>query len=448
MRFFLGSRKLERGSRRPRRRQLPEAVLVRLLSALAVTVLLQPAAHAEDWPQFRGPERSGSAAAEGLLESWPEDGLKVVWRRPLGAGFSGVAVVGESLFTLFAEGDSEVAGSFDAKDGAERWRRVIGETFVDQWGNGPRATPTVDGELLYAVSSKGQLHALRAATGEVVWKVDFPAELGKAERSLPAPNAPVDGPPSPDWGHCSSPLVEGDLVIAFTAAGSGKSLAAFDKRTGELRWSRFDHAHAHASPIAVTAAGRRQIVLTMAEEILGVSLDGELLWRHPWAVFSIASPLFVPPDRIFVSAPNDVGALLLRLVPGEAPGGEGDVGGFRVEEVWREPFMRNNWQSSVVRGDSIVGFDNATLKTLSTADASLRWAQRGLGKGTLVLAGELLITLSDQGRLTAARFSPEAFERLGQMQVLNGPTWTAPSPAGGKLYLRNHEELVCLDLRK
>ena len=407
------------------------------LLALIASFLVVPGVQGEDWPQFRGPQRAGVAHEPKLLDHWPQDGLRVLWRQPLGEGFSGIAVVGDRLYTLAAGDGQEHALSLRVTDGSEVWRRPIGETFINQWGNGPRSTPTVDGDMLYAVSSKGQLLALDAKSGEVRWQVDYEADFGTAERSLPAPGGPVDEAPSPDWGHCSSPLVEGDLLIAFTRAGNGKSLVAFDKRTGEVRWSRFDHPHAHASPIAVTLGGQRQIVLTLAKEIVGLRPSGEVLWRHPWAVFSIATPVFVPPDKIFVSAPNEVGALLLQIHP--------TADGARVEETWRDPLMRNNWQSSLVHQESIVGFDNATLKALAL-DGGVRWAKRGLGKGTVVLADELLILLSDQGQLALARWNTESYQEIGRMKLLNGPTWTAPSPADGRLFLRNHEEIVCLDL--
>ena len=404
-------------------------------SSIVFFILLagSAAAPAQDWPQFRGPHGAGIAGESGLTRNWTNDGPTELWRRPLGEGFASLTVVEDQLYTLFAENDDEYVAGFRVADGTEVWRRWVGEKFVDHWGNGPRATPAVDGDVVYALASNGALIALRAGDGHTLWEVDLAARLGS-----PAPNAgaaPGKGPLSPYWGFCSSPLVEGDLVIVYTGSGGGNSLVALDKRTGETRWGALDHASSYSSPTAVTLGGRRQIVVAMAGEIVSLSTAGELLWRHPWGRFNVSQPVFVAPDKLFFSAPNDVGAVLLK------------VDGKTVEEVWREPRMRNNWQSSVFYRDSIIGFDNATLKALSAESADVLWAERGLGKGTLVVADDLFFILSDRGVLTLAEWRPEGFRLAGQRTIFDGTTMTAPSVARGKLFLRNHKEMVCLDLK-
>ncbi len=408
-----------------------------ILLALA---LLAASAQAEDWPQFRGARGDGIAAETDLSRSWPGDGPPELWRRPLGEGFSALTIAGDQLFALFADGDDEVVASFRIDDGTEVWRRRAGEKFLDHWGNGPRATPAVDGGTIFAMNSNGNLLALRAEDGESVWEVDLTARFG-------SPNRPVeagDGAPpghaggAPYWGYCSSPWVEGDLLIVYTGAGNGNSLVALDKNTGETRWGRLDHHSSYSSPYAATLAGQRQIVTAMANEIVSLTPDGDLLWRHPWARFNVSQPVLVPPDKLFFSSSNDVGGLLLAVRETSE--------GLAVEEVWREPRMRNTWQSSIAYGDAILGFDNATLKMLS-ADGEVLWAKRGLGKGSLVLADDLLFLLSDRGVLTVAEWSLEGFQQLSQKTVLSGATMTAPVVAQGKLFLRDHQEMVCLDLR-
>ncbi len=412
----------------------------RIPSILAVLLLAIPAVRAGDWPQFRGPSGSGIALETGLARTWAEGQPAELWRRPLGEGFSGVAVAGDRLYTLYAEGDDEFAAGFRVSDGSEVWQRRIGEKFIDHWGNGPRATPAVDGKVVYALASHGAFHALGASDGEMIWQVDLEGRFG-------SPNRPVgfdEGAPpghadlGPYWGFCGSPLVEGELLIVYTGSGAGHSLVALDKQTGETRWGRLDHPSSYSSPFAVTLGGRRQIVVAMADEIVSLSLEGELLWRHPWARFNVSQPVFLPPDKLFFSSANDVGALLLAV--------RGSAAGFSVEEVWRDPRMRNNWQSSIAHRESIVGFDNATFKLLSAGGETL-WAKRGLGKGTLAMADDLLFVLSDRGVLTVAEWSLEGFRQTGQRPVLAGTTMTAPSLAQGRLFLRNHEEMVCLDLR-
>ena len=411
-----------------------------LLPIFAAVLVVSLESHGEDWSQFRGPQGSGISPETGFLRSWPDGGPEVLWRAPLGEGFSGISVAGDRLFTLYAREGDEYAASFRTADGSEVWRRRIGEKFVDHWGNGPRASPAADGEMVYALSSQGGLFALRAADGEVAWQIDLTQRFGDPNRPVHFDEgAPTgDVPLGPYWGYCSSPLIEGDLLVVYTGAGGGNSLVALDKRSGEIRWSRFDHLSSNSSPAAMTVGGQRQIVVAMAHEIVSVDGSGEVLWRYPWARYNVSQPVFLPPDKIFFSSPNDVGAVLLAVRPGAE--------GARAEEMWRDLRMRNSWQSSLAYQGSIVGFDRATLKCLS-ASGELQWAKRGLGKGTLVLADDLLFVLSDRGVLTLAEWSTESYRETGRVEVLASPSMTAPTVAQGKLFLRNHEEMVCLNLK-
>ncbi len=419
---------------------IPRPEKLYILALLAPLLAVAPDSRGDDWSQFRGPQGSGIATQNGLLRSWPEAGPEILWRRPLGEGFSAIPVVGDRLFTLYAQDDDEFAASFRLADGSEVWRRRIGEKFIDHWGNGPRATPAVDGGIIYALSSNGGLFALEAGSGEVVWQIDLLEKFGDPNRPVffdeGAPAGAV--PLGPYWGYCSSPLIEGDLLIVYTGAGGGNSLVAFDKRSGEVRWSLFDHLSSNSSPVAMTIDGQRQIVVAMAHEIVSVGTSGEVLWRHPWARYNVSQPTFLPPDKIFLSSPNDVGAVLLAI--------RSTAEGPRVEEVWRNPRMRNNWQSSLTHGGSIVGFDQATLKSLS-ASGEVQWSKRSLGKGTLVLADDLLFVLSDRGVLTLAEWSTESYRETGRVEVFAGPSYTMPTVAQGKLLLRNQEEMVCLNLK-
>jgi outer membrane protein assembly factor BamB len=185
-------------------------------------------------------------------------------------------------------------------------------------------------------------------------------------------------------------------------------------------------------------AGQRQIVQVMPQEIAAVSPSGEVLWQFPWVQFNISQPVFVAPSMIFASTGNDVGAVLIEVADQDS--------GFNVEPRWRQRQMRNSWGSSVFHGGHIYGFDNATLKCLDAESAEVRWAKRGLGKGSLIVGDGLLIVLSDQGMLAVAEATPEEYRELGRMKVLEGPTWTAPSLSRGKLFLRNHRGMVCIDL--
>lgn len=410
--------------------------VARLALLPAVAVCITPAAaepSITDWPQFRGMNRDGVSAETGLLDEWPEGGPKEVWRIAVGEGFSGIAVVGDRLYTMFAEkaeeaGEpSEFAAAFDAGTGKELWRAPVGKRFDDQFGAGPRSTPTVDGDTIYVMSSRGNVAALYRETGALRWELDLEQAFGSK---------------LPRWGFSPSLLVDGDRVILEAGAPEGKSYAALDRSTGKILWTAGDtQSMGYSSPLAVEIGGQRQYVGVVPYRLRAVDASGKEIWSHDWPRGeTIAMPVFVPPDRIFLSGAEGVGAHLLQV--------EVEEGKARVQEIWSEPSFRNHFSSPVVDGDHIYGFDNATLKCIGLTDAGLAWAKRGLGKGSLIAADGHLYVLSDSGKLLLVRATPEAYREMGSIQALEGRSWTAPTLSGGRIYLRNHSEMVAYDVKK
>lgn len=379
-----------------------------------------------DWPQFRGPERNGVSPEKGLLGSWPESGPRVLWRHPIGQGFSGVATSGERLYTMASDREHETVVCLAADSGKELWRAALGPTFVEEYGNGPRSTPVVDGERVYAVSARGKLVALQAADGVKVWEVDLPATFGT---------------PQPRRGFSPSPLVDGDLVLLEVGGGPGKSVAAFDRRTGATRWTALDGEPGYTSPLVVTIGGVRQYVFvpTMKPEIVSLLPDGKVHWRHAWSPGTLASPLFLPPNRVFASVAEDVGSVMIEI--------QEAAGKAAVREVWKSRTLKNHFSSSVAVGGFVYGFDNATLKCLDAATGEQKWAHRGFGKGSLIAADGLLIILSDRGALALAEATPQGYREKGRFQAMAGTSWTSPSLARGRLYLRDQDEILALDLQ-
>ena len=395
------------------------------------------------WSQFRGPERGGVSSETGLLRSWPAAGPRLIWRRAVGDGFSGIAVVGERFFTLFAEAEKEYVGAFSVADGEEIWRQEIdSEVFADEFGRGPRATPTVVGEWLYALSGRGNLVAVDSASGKPRWQVDLFEEYGFFGPQWSLRAEPPGKLQLPSWGYSYSPLVEGDLLIAETGAGNGKSYVAFDRLTGEPRWNALDHPIGYGSPIAATLAGRRQIIAVADTELLSISLAGEVGWRLPWAP-TIGQALILPPDKIFVTtvplAHLEGGAMMVRV---------SEVGGKpQAEVVWKSQIMKSLWSTPIVYGDHIYGFDNATFRCLRAADGEPTWAHRGLGKGSLIAADGLLFVYSDRGSVSLVEADPASYREVGRMKITDSArTWTPPTLAAGQLYLRGGAEIVCLDV--
>ena len=388
------------------------------------------------WHQFRGAWRSGLAADTGLARSWPEGGPAIRWQRPLGEGFASLAIADGRLFTSFSEADQEILVAFDSASGEEIWRRELGPKFEEFFGNGPRSTPTIDGETVYAVGSRGHLMAVGAGDGDILWQVDLHQVYPITQpQTLTPVGATPPGPQLPVYGYAGSPLVVDDLLVVEAGARGGKSFIALDKHSGALRWAALDTEIGYSSPIVVNLEGQRQIIALPGSDIVALSPEGELLWRHPWA-WTTSQPLFVPPNRLLVSAENDAGALMLQI------SSEG-----KAEEVWRSPRLKNAWNSSIEMDGYIYGFDNATLRCLRAEDGALMWAQRGLGKGNLIHADGLLIVLTDKGKVVLAEADGQGFESKGEIQALSGRCWTPPALADGTLYVRNHEQLVALDLR-
>ena len=397
------------------------------LLLLTVGYLTSPAI-GTDWPQWLGPNRNGVSDETGLATNWPRSGPRVLWRTPLGEGFSAISVVGNSAYTMFADGSTEYAICLDASTGKERWRVQTGSKFYDpEGGNGPRSTPSVDGNSVFVLSAEGHLFALNKETGKESWSHSFTKEYGSRV---------------PGWGFSTSPLIEGDLLLVEVGGPSEKSLIAFDKTTGQIVWSSQSDRPSYAAPLSVTVEGTRQIIFFPATGLVSVSPEkGTLLWRHRWQTgpeVNAATPVFVPPNQIFISSGYGKGATLLTL--------RQDNGQFRVREAWRSKVMKNHFASSILHNGYLYGFDNAILKCIDAKTGEEQWRKRGFRKGSLIVAEDHLIILGEQGLLALAEATPEGYKEKTSARVLSGRCWTIPTLANGKLYLRNLKEAICLDI--
>lgn len=381
---------------------------------------------ADDWPQWRGPNRDGHSAETGLLQSWPEEGPQVLWRRQLGDGYSGIAVVQGRVFTMFGSGGDEYAAAFDAAGGEELWRFRMGGNLRSSQGGGPRATPTVSGQTAYFLGARSKLYALDIATGEKRWGSDLESELGSKV---------------PEWGTSTSPVIEGDALIVDVAGRKDYGIVAFDKDTGEILWHSGSHLPAYSSPIVVTLGGVRQVVAFHARGLVGVSAeDGERLWSVPWTTdwdVNAATPIFVPNSGIFVSTDYDVGAALFQIVR------EGEE--FKPYRIWKNREMKNHFNSSVLVDAHIYGFDMGTLKCVDALTGEQVWRARGdFSKGSLLWADGKLIVLGGSGNLGLIEATPEEFRRLGYARILESKTWTPPALANGVLFVRDFAEMLAL----
>ncbi len=376
-----------------------------------------------DWPQFRGTARDGVSTETGLLTTWTDDGPPEVWRVEIGEGYSGMSVVGDRLYTMYAAEHEdkavEFAAAFESATGKEVWRTLIGDKLDTEFGNGPRATPTVDGETVYVMGSHGALAALKASDGSEIWRLELTEAFGSQR---------------PYWGFSMSALVDGDKLLVEGGGGEGKSYAALDKKTGEVVWTSGDGRPGHNSPISMDVMGERRIVYVAGGKLRCIDSDGGEVWAHEWPQGEThASPVFIAPNMIYASGAEGVGATLIRV---------DEQAETKVEEVWKVPNLRNHFSTAVAHDGYLYGFDNATLKSVSVETGEMAWAKRGLGKGSLIYADGHLLVLSDRGKLVSIEASGEGYSEAGSVQALTGRSWTSPTLANGRLYLRNHTEMV------
>ena len=411
----------------------------------------EPPLIAGEWPQWRGPRRDGVSTETGLRVDWKEHPPTVLWKQPLGRGYSSIAVAHGRLYTMDRQGDQERLLCLDAATGETIWshayatdfRRVAAIPGREQLQACPRATPTVSDGRVYTVGAVGRLLCLEAtpatAEAKVLWEHDLAAEY-----NLLAGSSPRFRP----WGIACSPLLEDDLVIVQPGGESG-SIVAFDRRTGKVRWQSLDDESGYSSPIAATAAGIRQIIALTGTRVVGLRpSDGGLLWSYsfPTKMFAnIATPI-VAGDYVFVSAGYDMGCALLQLSAG---GG----GGITASPVYfkANKLMRNHHASSILHDGHLYGFDNDFLKCVDLRTGADNWhAGRAVAKGCLLYADGHLLVQTQDGLLMLVEATPNAFRKKGQMQVLeeSGDAWALPSLADGRLYLRDGTQIVCLDLRK
>jgi outer membrane protein assembly factor BamB len=398
-----------------------------------------------DWPQWRGPHRDGVSDETSLLVDWPSEGPNVLWRADCGEGYSSVAIAQGRAFTLGSDSGlhKEIVFCWDAATGTENWRYEYDGAFVDsQQGSGPRSTPTIDGNRVYTVGATGILNCLDATTGKNLW----PKAINLLD-DFYAKNL--------QWGVSFSPLIEGNLLLTNPGGPQGNSVIAFDKMSGKVVWRTLDDPAGYSSPVAVTAAGVRQVLFFTGAGLVSLApSDGKLLWRFPWETsFQVnsATPLFFRAgtgdkanDYVFISSGYSKGCALLKIVAG--PDGTP-----QVEKVYSSNLMRNHFNSSVRKDDYLYGFDDAQLRCLNIATGKKVWSQGGFHKGSLILAGDYLIILGENGELALVEASPKEFKEVASSKIFHETSkraFTPPSLAQGRLYLRDQKEVVCLDLRK
>jgi outer membrane protein assembly factor BamB len=381
------------------------------------------------WTGFRGPDRDGHYREMPIRTEWPSRGLAPEWKQPAGGGYASFAIAGGRAFTIEQRRVQEVVAAYDVDTGRELWAHAWDGAFREfMGGDGPRATPAWSDGHVYALGALGELRCLDDRTGRLVWRRNILEDNGAANLQ---------------WGMAASPLVVDDLVVVLPGGRGGRSVVAYDKRTGERAWSALDDKQAYSSPMLATLAGRRQILVFSASRLMGITPEGgEVLWEHPWVTeydINASQPLVVGDRRVFVSSGYGKGAALLEL---SEQGGR-----FDVREVWRTNRMKNRFSSSVLHEGFIYGLDEAILACLDAESGELQWKGGRYGHGQVLLASGHLIVLTEDGDLALVRATPERHDERVRFGVLDGKTWNHPAIADGRLLVRNLAEMAAFDLR-
>jgi outer membrane protein assembly factor BamB len=413
----------------------------RTLSVLAVCLGLSAPVGADDWPQWRGPDRTEVSKETGLLKEWPKAGPKLLWTYDQGGNaYSGPAVVGDRLYTMGTQSGSDVVIAIDTRSGKQVWASRVGEAFKQDRGDGPRGTPTVDGNALYAVSGRGEVICLATADGARQWSVNFRNDLGGRLMS--------------GWGYSESPLVDGDKLIV-TPGGQGGTLAALDKKTGKVIWRSNDlkDAAGYSSPIVAEVAGVRQYIQTTAKGVAGVAADsGKLLWRYEQTLYRTAvvpTPIYHD-GHVYATSGYGAGCDLIKLTPQD--------GAFKAEKVYANKNMVNHHGGVVLYQGHVYGYSDGkgwVCQNFKTGE--IVWSERGkLGKGSLTLAdGKLYCYSEDRGTQVLVDASPAGWKEHGrftipresQIRAGRGKFWTHPVVANGRLYLRDQDLIFAFDVK-
>jgi outer membrane protein assembly factor BamB len=389
-----------------------------------------PAAASAYWTDFRGPNRDGHYRERPILTQWPADGLKPIWKQPVGGGYASFVIAGGLAFTIEQRGPQEIVAAYDVATGRELWTNAWTATFRESMGgDGPRATPVWADGRVYALGGLGELRCLEGATGALVWRTNILEDSGATNLQ---------------WGMSAAPLVVDDTIVVLPGGPKGQSVVAYDRRTGKRAWSALNDQQAYSSPMLATLAGVRQILVFSASRVMGLTPDrGDVLWEYPWKTgydVNAGQPIVIGDNRVFVSSGYGAGAAVVELT-------RSGEGGFQVREVWRNIRMKNQFTSSVLHEGFIYGLDESILACLDAATGELKWKGGRYGYGQVLLASGHLIVLGEEGDLVLVRAAPDRHQELARFPALEGKTWNHPAMSDAVLLVRNINEMAAFDLR-
>jgi outer membrane protein assembly factor BamB len=378
-----------------------------------------------EWPGFRGAERDGVAHGVLINTDWTTTPPVQMWRRAVGPGWSSFAVQGDLLYTQEQRGDDEIVGCYRVSTGEPVWRHRDPVRFYESNGGaGPRATPTLHGDRVYAHGATGMLNALDARTGKKIWSRDVAADTGRAV---------------PEWGFASSPLIV-DGIVVVAAAGT---LAAYDLDTGAQRWKGPSYGGSYSSPHLATFDGVKHIILLGGAGVISMGVDGTKLFEYKWEPGPITQPAITADGDIIVNTiamTGGMGTRRLHVSRGS--------NGWTLEERWTSNGLKPYFNDLVVHKGNAYGFDNNILSSINLETGARNWKGGRYGNGQMVLLADqdLLLLTSEDGEAVLVSATPDAHKEIARFPVLSGKTWNHPVVVRDVLLVRNGEEMAAFRL--
>jgi outer membrane protein assembly factor BamB len=381
---------------------------------------------AGEFLQFYGPKRNATLEEPRLETDWVAHPPKLLWKQTVGAGWSGFAVKEGLAITQEQREGSEYVVCYDVLNGATVWVHADDVRYENPLaGEGPRATPTIDGERVYTFGATGTLNCLELRSGKVVWTKDAAKEN---EAGVPS------------WGFASSPLVV-DGAVVVSVGGKNGSLVAYDAEDGRLQWAEGRGGAEYSSPVEATLVGTRQILNFNRSGISGHGLDGKVLWNHPWtgAHPKVSVPVVVSSNQFFASSGYGVGCELVTV----EKSGETN---WTAQREWKSMALKSKFGPIFVKGDYIYGLDDGILACVETKTGQRLWKDGRYGHGQGLLVGEIILITSEKGEVVLVQPNPEKLVEMGRFEVFSDKTWNPPALAGEYLLMRNDKEAACLQL--
>jgi outer membrane protein assembly factor BamB len=388
-----------------------------------------PKAFKNYWTNYRGPARDGRYEEASIRTNWPTEGLPLLWKQPIGGGYASFVVAEGMAFTIEQRRRQEIVAAYDIATGREVWTHAADAEFIESMGgDGPRATPTWEAGKLWALGAEGDLRCFEAKTGKLIWSKNIIKDNGASNLQ---------------WGMAAAPLIVDDKVIVLPGGKSGKSVVAYNKLTGAPVWKSLNDTQAYVSPMLVTLAGKRQILVETSNRVVGLAIeDGSLLWETSWNTdmgINCSQPVVIDGSRLFLSSGYGKGAALVEIT------GSGDS--LSARKVWEKSTkaMNNKFNSSVFYQGYAYGLDEGILACVDVNTGAQQWKGGRYGYGQVILASGHLIVISDTGDLVLVKATPEKHTEVARFSAIEGKTWNYPALADGRLLVRNQTQMACFD---